>query len=112
MKRLLVKMEDPIFASGEIKKANVTVQVTPAGLALVVDMWLGPDPATRSSGYRATAGQSTGSPQTFGIWLTMPEAGIYHVYFDLYAENILIASYIATEDVIIPGGSVTSITWM
>lgn len=92
----------PEFASGEAKTAVVSVAVRPSGLGCEAELFLGPDAMTKA----ATSGRipfvSTGASQNVHLSLFMPSArDSYHVYANIYADNYLIASYQAIEDVVI-----------
>ncbi len=92
----------PEFASSEAKTAVVSVSVQPAGLGCEAEVFLGPDAMTKV----ATSGRipfvSTGASQNVHLPVTMPAArDSYHVYADLYADDYLIATYQAVEDVVI-----------
>jgi hypothetical protein len=111
--RLTVEMEDPIFPPSASKTATCPITVSPAGMACAAELFIGPHPTTKT----ATSGRinftSTGSPQNVNLPISMPVQGgsSYHVYIDVYAGDLLFLSYIATEDVLIPGGSIGPITW-
>lgn len=111
--RLIVEMEDPIFAPSTSKTASSPITVSPSGMACSAELFIGPNATTKV----ATSGRvnftSTGSPQNVNLPIVMPASGgsSYHVYIDVYAGDLLFLSYIATEDVLIPGGSIGPITW-
>lgn len=92
----------PEFAPGEAKAAIAPITVTPSGLSSEVEIFLGPDEMTKV----ATSGRipftSTGVRQDVRLPVAMPAtAGTYHVYIDVYAADLPIAAYQATEDVVI-----------
>ena len=113
MKRIKVKMDDPILAPGTAKTATVPITVKPAGMACEVELFLGPNETTKvvTSGRKPFT--STGASQNVACPVTMPTNGgsAYHVYIDVYTGGYKFIAGIATEDVVIPGGSIGPITW-
>jgi hypothetical protein len=102
-----------IFPPSVLKTAKVPVDVDPSGLACELEVFLGPNDTTKV----ATSGRipftSTGSGQIISAPVTMPSAGglAYHVYIDLYVEGYYLVGYQATEDVVIPSGSISPPSW-
>ena len=112
MERIQVQMDDPVFAPGVIKTAKVPVDVDPSGLACQIEVFLGPNATTKTATSGLKAFTSTGAQQSVSAAITMPAGGAsYHVYIDLYVAGMYLAGYQATEDVIIPSGSIGPITW-
>ena len=113
MERILVEMEDPVFAPGISKTALVPVDVDPSGLSCQIELFLGPNATTKVATSGMKPFTSTGAQQTVSAAITMPAAtGVaYHVYIDLYVAGMYLAGYQATEDVIIPSGVIGPITW-
>lgn len=113
MERQLIQMEDPVFTPSVTKTAMVPVDINPAGVACEIELFLGPNATTKSATSGRRAFTSTGASQIVNAPVTMPAASgvAYHVYIDLYVGGIYLAGYTATEDVIIPSGSVGPITW-
>ena len=110
--RLEVEMLDPIFATGSIKTASAPITATPAGMACEAELFLGTSPTVKAATSGLKPFTSTGVSQPVSLTVTMPAGGVaYHVYIDVYASGIKFLSYIATEDVVIPGGSIGPITW-
>lgn len=111
--RISVEMLDPIMAPGEARAAIAPITVKPSGLNCQAELFLGPDPATKSATSDMIPFTSTGAAQSVRLPVIMPSPGgfAYHVYIDGYTNGVLIFSYVATEDVIIPAGSVGPITW-
>jgi len=113
VERLKVKMDDPILPPGAAKTATVPVTAKPAGMACEVELFLGPNDTTKV----ATSGRkpftSTGALQNVTCPVTMPTNGgsAYHVYIDVYTGGYKFIAGIATEDVVIPGGSIGPIDW-
>ena len=111
--RTLVDMLDPVMAPGESRTASAPITVRPSGLSCQAELFLGPNDSTKvvTSGLKAFS--STGAAQTVSFPINMPTAAgqAYHVYLDIYAEGFLLVAYMATEDVIIPSGSVGPIDW-
>ena len=92
----------PQFQPGEAKTAIAPIKVSPSGLSCEAELFLGPDEHTPV----ATSGRkpfvSTGLSLDVRLPITMPAGeGVYHVFIDLYAEELLIGAYQATEDVVI-----------
>lgn len=112
-KRISVKMLDPVMGPGDTRTAVAPITISPAGLSCEAELFLGPDDATKVATSGMVAFTSTGAVQSVRFPVTMPSPGgfAYHVYLDIYANGYLIVSYVATEDVIIPAGSVGPITW-
>ena len=114
MKRQILQMDDPVFLPGQAKTAKATITISPGGLSCQAELFLATSPTGAKA---ATSGlklfTSTGGPQIISLPVTMPSAGgvAYHVYLDVYVEGYLLMAYVATEDVIIPSGSVGPITW-
>jgi len=113
MKRLKVEMLDPILAPGSSKTASVPITAKPAGMACEVETFLGPNETTKvvTSGRKPFT--STGASQSVNCPITMPivEGAAYHVYIDVYTGGFKFIAGIATEDVVIPGGSIGPVTW-
>ena len=105
-----VDMLDPIFAAGSAHTASAPITVIPSGLACKGELYLGAKVAT--SGLKLFT--STGVAQTISFAITMPTAsGVsYPVYLDVYADSVVIAAYVATENVAIPSVTVGPITWV
>ena len=101
-----------VFGPGQAKTATVSVILTPANLAATLELYLGTSPSVKV----ATSGKipftSTGVAQTVTCPITMPNAsGQYHVYIDMMMGSNLIVGFIATDDVIIPAGSIQPPVW-
>ena len=114
MKRLLLQMEDPVFAPSIAKTATAPITITPSGLSCQAELFLATSPIAAKA---ATSGlkpfTSTGAQQAVSLPVVMPAAAgvVYHVYLDVYVAGYLLLAYVATDDVIIPSGSVGPITW-
>lgn len=115
MERLLLRMEDPVFLPGVTKTAKAPITISPGGLSCQAELFLATSPTAAKA---ATSGlkifTSTGAQLIVSLPVTMPLAAgvIYHVYLDVYVEGYLLLAYVATEDVIIPSGSIGPITWV
>ncbi len=114
--RIQVEMLDPILAPGSTRTAKAPITAKPAGMACQVELFLGPNATTKSATSGMVSFTSTGTSQDVNLPVTMPtpaagEGADYHVYIDVYAGGMKFMSYIATEDVVIPGGSIGPITW-
>ncbi len=111
--RISVEMEDPVMTPGSARTAVAPITVKPSGLNCEAELFLGPNETTKvaTSGRRAFT--STGASQSVSLPVTMPTAGglAYHVYLDVFVNSYRLLAYQATEDVIIPEGSVGPITW-
>ena len=114
MERQLLQMEDPVFTPGVTKTAKAPIVVSPGGLSCQAELFLGTSPTSKVATSGLVSFTSTGSQQVVSLPVTMPSAGgiTYHVYLDVYVEGYLLLAYVATEDVIIPSGSVGPITWV
>lgn len=113
MKRQLLRMDDPVFVPGAAKTAIAPITVSPSGLACTAELFIGPNDSTKVATSGLKPFSSTGGAQSVNFPITMPATGgvAYHVYLDVYVVGILLVAYMATEDVIIPSGSVGPITW-
>lgn len=114
--RIQVEMLDPILAPGSSRTAKAPITAKPAGMACQAELFLGPNATTKSATSGMVAFTSIGASQDVNLPVTMPtpaagEGAAYHVYIDVYAGGMKFLAYIATEDVVIPGGSVGPITW-
>jgi len=113
MKRIIVDMIDPVLAPGATKTVIVPVTVKPAGMACEIEVFLGPNSTTKivTSGRKPFT--STGASQNVTCPVTMPTEGgaAYHVFIDVYTGGFLFLAGKATEDVVIPGGSIGPVTW-
>lgn len=112
-KKIEVEMLDPIMASGSAEAAIAPITVKPSGLSCQAELFLGPNETTKVATSGLLAFTSTGAAQSVRCPVTMPTvAGVaYHVYLDVYANGVLLVSYVATEDVLIPSATVGPITW-
>lgn len=113
MKRIKVQMDDPIFAPGVAKTATAPITISPSGLVCTAELFIGPNDTTKVATSGSKPFTSTGLSQNVSLPITMPLAGgvAYHVYIDVYVAGSRFLSYQATEDVVIPSGSVGPITW-
>ncbi|GAI98999.1 unnamed protein product [marine sediment metagenome] len=113
LERISVEMEDPVMTPGSARTAVAPITVSPSGLSCEAELFLGPNETTKvaTSGRRAFT--STGAAQSMSLPVTMPTVGglAYHVYLDVFVNSYRLLAYQATEDVIIPEGSVGPITW-
>lgn len=91
----------PQFTPGVLKTARSPITVKPAGLSCQAELYL-VSGATKVATSGLKPFSSTGAEQNITFPITMPGAqGTYRVYLDIFAAGILIAAYIATEDVTI-----------
>lgn len=102
----------PSFGTGQATQATVPVTLKPANLACDLELFIGPDPATKL----ATSGKirftSTGANQNITAPITMPAAGAtYHVYVDLWYGTLLVGSYISNQDINVIEGIIGPIIW-
>lgn len=112
MGRLKMKMQDPIFAPGELQTAIATFPVSPAGLACSAELWLSKDGVTKDATSGPIAFISTGLDQSINCPVVMPAGGYaYQVLLDIAVEGIPILAFRADEDVIIPSVGIPTITW-
>ena len=91
----------PTFAPGAQKTAKAPVTVMPSGLSCQTELYL-----VSGSTKVATSGlisfTSTGAAQNITFPITMPSTtGTYKVYLDVFVSGMLIAGFVATEDVVI-----------
>ena len=103
----------PIFGPSVTKSPTIPVDISPAGLNSTLEIFIGPNDTTKV----ATSGQipfvSSGNVQQIVAPITMPAEGgaAFHVYVDVDVEGTPLVSLIATEDVIIPSGSIGPVDW-
>lgn len=110
--RISVEGIDPILAKGSAHTAVAPVTVTPSGLICKGELWLTTNGTTKNATSGMVNFTSTGAAQSVRFALTMPAvAGEFMVYLDIYANSMLIGSYIATENVVCPGVEIGPITW-
>ncbi|KKN87082.1 hypothetical protein LCGC14_0263520 [marine sediment metagenome] len=111
--RISVEMLDPTMVPGVARTAVAPITVSPAGLSCQAELFLGPNDATKVATSGRKAFISTGAAQSVRLPVTMPTAGgvAYHVYLDVFVNGMRFLVYQATEDVIIPAGTVGPITW-
>jgi len=91
----------PQFAPSVPKTAVAPITISPAGLNCEAELFLGPDDQTKVATSGPVSFISTGAERSVNLPVTMPVEGNYHVYLDVYAEDILVAAYQAIEDVIV-----------
>lgn len=90
------------FVSGSQHTATLPIAVSPSGLACTAELYLVKDSTSYSLVQKSFT--STGAMQTLAFpTVTMPEAGVYAVYIDMYSGGSLIAAYEATEGVTVTG---------
>ena len=112
MKRLKMKMLDPIFAPEETRTALATFPVKPAGLACTAELWLSSNGVAKDATTGEIAFTSTGTDQSISLPVVMPAGGYaYQVLLDIKVEGIPIMAFRADEDVIIPWVGPPIITW-
>ena len=111
--RIKVEMLDPIMTPGSSRTAVAPITAKPANMACEAELWLGPNETTKvvTSGRKAFT--ATGSAQSVRLPVVMPVNGgsAYNVYLDCYANGMRFLAYAATEQVVVPGGSIGPITW-
>lgn len=102
----------PILGANVTYTAIGRFPVTPAGVPCTAELWLGPDPNTKVATSGPLAFTSTGAEQAISFPVTMPVGGYeYRVFLDIYAGDIPLALYEATEMVTVPGVGIPVITW-
>ena len=77
------------FTHGTTYTANFQVTKIPAGLSCQIEVWLGPNTTTKSATSGLLAFTSTGAAQVMARPVTMPAAGIYNVYIDVYVSGVM-----------------------
>lgn len=101
-----------VFPPTTAKTATVPITVTPAGLACTVEVFLGPNQATKSSTSGKIAFTSTGVAQNVNVSVPMPSGGgTFHVFIDVMYQTSMLASFQATEDVTIATAVVGPPIW-
>jgi PKD repeat protein len=82
------------FSPGSQHTATVPVKGTPTNVSMQAEVWLGPDSSTKV----ATSGQipftAAGANQNVACPVTMPSAGNYQVFIDLFSGGILFDRYL------------------
>ena len=115
--RKSVLMDDPLFLVSVSKVANLPITILPSGLACRVELFLGVNDTTKAATSGLITFTSTGAQQSVPCPITMPASGgaAYHVYMDVDISDGAnwqrFAEYQATNDIIIPSGSVGPVTW-
>jgi hypothetical protein len=89
------------FTHGTSHTANFPVTVKPSGLSCQVELYLGPNASTKSSTSGLVAFTSTGASQNLSLPVTMPAAGTYNVYINIYAGGVLIGAYSGNTPVVV-----------
>lgn len=105
---------DPIFGAGSAHSARIPLTVEPSGLPCQLELYLTPDGGvTKAATSGLVAFTSTGTQQNVSTGpITMPTDGVgYDVYIDIFADGMLIGSYVATEKVTIPSVVVGPPIW-
>jgi len=110
--RISVESIDPLLAKGSSYAAVAPITVLPSGLSCKGELWLTTNGTTKNATSGMVPFTSTGASQSVHFPVTMPSAaGEFMVYLDVYADSLLIGSYIATENVVIPGVEIGPISW-
>jgi hypothetical protein len=92
----------PVFNPGQSKSAAVPVTVQPSGLPSAIEVFLGPNEATRIATSGLLPFTSLGNQQVIVAPVVMPGVpGSYHVYIDLYVKDMYLRGYQAIEDVVV-----------
>lgn len=106
-------MANLVFLPGQVKTANVTVDVDPAGLAMQMEVFLSPDGVTKTATSGLKNFTSTGTNQVVACAVTMPAAGAANlkVYVDVLYQGTIVASFLATDTISTLGVVVGPITW-
>ena len=100
-----------IFLAGQSKTAGVSVDVDPAGLAMQIETWLGPNQTTKVASSGKISFTSTGSAQVVPCPVVMPTSGNHNVYVDVYYQGVLIAAFQATDSISILSVSPPVVVW-
>lgn len=112
MKRLKMKMLDPVLAPRESRTATATFPVKPADLACTAELWLSRDGIAKDATSGEIAFTSTGVDQSLSFPVIMPAGGYaYRVLLNVYADGALISAYEATEQVIVPWVGEPKVEW-
>jgi hypothetical protein len=77
------------FQHGTSHTASFSVTVAPSGITYQVEVWLTSDGTTKSATTGLKSFTSTGSAQAMVPTITMPAAGTYQVYKDIYINGAL-----------------------
>jgi hypothetical protein len=90
------------FVHGTTHSSAFQVTVTPANQSCQIELWLGVGtsatyPGAATSG--KTAFTSTGSAQNMNLLITLPAAGSYYAYIDLYMGSVKFASFIGNNPI-------------
>jgi hypothetical protein len=101
-----------VLIPGSAHGASLNITVVPAGLACTAEVFLTIDGTTKAVD-TTIAFTSTGAAQTLSIsGISMPTvAGVYTVYIDIWNGSTLLAAFVATATVTIPGVGTPTITW-
>jgi hypothetical protein len=89
------------FTHGTVHTGTFPVTVAPSGLACQVELYLGPNAGTKSATSGLVPFTSTGASQNLAPSVTMPTAGTYNVYINIYAGSVLVGAFEGTTPVVV-----------
>jgi hypothetical protein len=89
------------FTHGTTHTAKVTLTITPSNLACQMEVWLGPNASTKSATSGLVNFTTTSAAQAVNATVTMPAAGTYNTYIDIYYGGQHIQGYIDAKQLVI-----------
>jgi hypothetical protein len=84
------------FTAGSVHTVSFQVTVAPTNQSCQVEVYLGVNQTTKAATSGLVSFTSTGSSQALVVTVTMPAAGTYNTYIDLYMLGVKIKSFTGT----------------
>ena len=88
------------FVHGTSHTASFQITISPANQSCQLELWLGPNSTTKSaSGGLSAAFNSTGAALQVTSTVTLPAAGTYNVYVDIYLSGVKVVTFVGLSTV-------------
>lgn len=88
------------FIHGTSHTASFQITISPANQPCKIELWLGPNSTTKSAtGGLSSAFNSTGAAEQVTSIVTLPNAGVYNVYVDVYLNNVKVQSFVGLSTI-------------
>ena len=101
-----------VFNPGTLKAPSANFSTGIAGIPCAVELFLGPNAATKVATSGIIEYTSTGGIDTIQLPIVMPSvSALYKVYVDFYINGELAKGFVGTEDVAVPNVEFGGITW-
>jgi hypothetical protein len=106
-------MADNIFTPGAVKTAKFNFSdPSLVGLALTIELYMSKDAGVTKATTTGAQAFTCASTNPFSLAITMPTAaGDYKAYIAVSYLGTVIEGFVDTNDELITGGSITTITW-